>query len=238
MNLSQSEKDRCETFLVLFNQIEEHLRIVLHQDDNTSFNTMMNRYIDQHKSWGRDRHTLNKIAKLRNILVHDRVSSYKFVAIPTEETISQANFFRDRLINPQKVIPTFQRNVETLTSEEKLSTVLRKINDCDYSQFPVSNGNQFFGLLTENGITRWLAHHTSCQYSTVDFEEQLVSQILAEEEKRSNYTFVSRETLVDEIVEQFSSNLFLEAALITHNGHENEKLLGIATRWDILHQLQ
>jgi hypothetical protein len=40
---------------------------------------------------------------------------------------------------------------------------------------------------------------------------------------------------VDDVRGLFSSNEILEAVFITANGKESEGLLGIATRWDMLH---
>jgi predicted transcriptional regulator len=56
----------------------------------------------------------------------------------------------------------------------------------DYSQFPIYDEDEFVGLLTENGITRWLAKHVTQVLSLVDFEEIPVSALLQEEEMREN----------------------------------------------------
>jgi predicted transcriptional regulator len=237
MQLSQDERNQCEDFLTAFNQIESHLRQILKEAEHKEFKRLLDQYLDNHATWRKDRQKIRNWADLRNVLTHQRTTPYQYPAVPSTFTLAEVKKFRDALINPQKAIPTFQREVEFLSPDKSLAWVLGKINDCDYSQFPVYEGQTFLGLLTENGITRWLAHHTSNE-TIVDFEDEKIRQILPEEEERSNYTFVSRETLVDEIVEEFSENLFLEAALITHNGRENEKLLGIATRWDILQQIQ
>jgi predicted transcriptional regulator len=238
MNPSKEELDRCEEFLTTFNQIENKLRQVLKEDERTDFSRLVNRYIDQRKSWQNDRQKLFNFANLRNTLVHQRSQPYQYPAIPTQQTLVEIERLRDRLVNPQKAIPTFGRTVETLSPEKSLACVFQKINQLDYSQFPVYEGERFIGLLTENGITRWLAHHTVTQFTTVDCEEIFIKELLLEEEARSNCSFIARDTSVDEVVEQFSDNLLLEAALITQNGKESQGLLGIATRWDILKYLQ
>jgi len=89
-------------------------------------------------------------------------------------------------------------------------------------------------LLTENGITRWLAHHVSAGLSLVDLEEDFVQEVLRKEEVRENYVFVPRNETVDKIKDLFASYDLLEAVLITEKGNKIEKLMGIATRWDIL----
>ena len=118
---------------------------------------------------------------------------------------------------------------------DTLAQVLKTITQREYSQFPVYDGNQFLGLLTENGITRWLAQHVSTELSLVELDEVRVSQVLQNEEKRVNYYFVARDMRLDDVRGLFASHELLEAVLITANGKESEKLLGIATRWDIIH---
>jgi len=235
---SQEELDRCEKFLITFNQIEGKLRQILKEDERTDFSKLVIEYTNQRKSRQNDRQKLFNLASLRNALVHQRNQPYQYPAIPTGRTIGEIEHLYNRLLNAPKAIPTFLREVEKLSPGRSLAWVFQRINECHYSQFPVYEGNRFLGLLTENGITRWLAHHAMTKLTLIECEEILIKNLLPEEEKRSNSSFISRDMPVDEVVEQFSNNLFLEAVLITQNGKESEKLLGIVTRWDILQCVQ
>jgi len=69
----------------------------------------------------------------------------------------------------------------------------------------------------------------------VELQEVAVERVIKNEEKRGNYQFVARNMHVDDLVGHFASHNLLEAVLITANGKETEALLGIATRWDIIH---
>jgi predicted transcriptional regulator len=142
---------------------------------------------------------------------------------------------KDQLINPLRAFPTFRRKVETILLHDSLSRVLKIIAQRDYSQFPVYDAERFQGLLTENGITRWLAHHVTNNLSLVELDDIPVKQVLRNEEKRKTYHFVSRDTHVDDLRGLFSSDKILEAVFVTASGKESEGLLGIATRWDMLH---
>jgi predicted transcriptional regulator len=122
-----------------------------------------------------------------------------------------------------------------VSTQDTLARVLKVINERDYSQFPVYKGDEFRGLLTENGITRWLAHHVVDTLSLVELDDIYIEDVLRSEEERKNYQFVPRSMLVDDVSASFASEASLEAVLITSNGKHTEKLLGIVTRWDILH---
>ena len=114
-----------------------------------------------------------------------------------------------------------------------MAAVLRIISQRDYSQFPVFDGQEFRGLLTENGITRWLAQHVVRELSLIDLEDVLVSKLIQAEEQRPNWIFVSRNLSVDEAKLLFNEKKRLEAILITQNGNRTERLLGLITRWDV-----
>jgi predicted transcriptional regulator len=142
------------------------------------------------------------------------------------------------MTRPERAIPTFERPVETLGPSESLATVLRTIRKRDYSQFPVyDDGLRFRGLLTENGITRWLAGHVATQLSLVELEDVPVKVVLREEEQaQSNWAFVARDETVGRIRQLFAEREMLEAVLISPRGKRNESLIGIVTRWDLLNR--
>jgi hypothetical protein len=71
--------------------------------------------------------------------------------------------------------------------------------------------------------------------SLVELDDVPVKQVLHTEEKRKTYHFVARDTHVDDVRGLFASHEILEAVFITASGKESEGLLGIPTRWDMLH---
>lgn len=173
-------------------------------------------------------------AELRNVLVHGKTKPYQPVAVPTLPVVEALEAVYARLANPPLVVPRFQRTVETISPDHSLAQVLRTIWELEYSQFPVYDDEKFRGLLTENGMTRWLAHHVSKQMPLVDLEDVPVRRVLPEEEKRQNWLFATRRTTVDEVRMLFSTKKLLEAVLITETGKHTEKPIGIVTLWDVL----
>ena len=117
---------------------------------------------------------------------------------------------------------------------DTLVSVLDLVRKNDFSQFPVYRSDRFIGLITENGITRWMAHHVHSVDSIVDLNDVTVSVVVKEEETSSNVSFIERATAVDAALRLFADNPLLEAALITHAGRKTELPLGIITRWDVV----
>ncbi len=118
-----------------------------------------------------------------------------------------------------------------------------RIREKSFSQFPVYDGRDFKGLLTENGIVQWLAQSIFRGTSAVEFNDitvgrvllqsTLVEEVLKRKEKRVDVMFVENILTVKEVRQHFSENNLLEAILITENGKSEEELRAIATRWDV-----
>ena len=225
-------QDLIERFLAAYNSIDAELRHRLQLDPYESFSRVVEAYSAQHRYWP-DAQKLRRYAELRNFLAHGPTQPYKRLAIPTQEVVADIEQVRIRL--SELVLPRFQRNVLSLREDTTLAAVLGTIAQTDFSQFPVyTQDGEFVGLLTENGITRWLAHHTVRDIPLVDFDEIPIADVFAEEETLSNHRFIARTKPLGEVVSEFGRNPLLEAVLITHNGKPSEELLGIVTRWDLL----
>jgi CBS domain-containing protein len=226
-----------ERFISAYNALDAHLQNALRRDAPSSFRSAVELYA-RHNRWWKDAELLRTCAVLRNVLVHERVRPYEYPCVPTEVLVERLEAARDRLLYPRLVIPEFEREVTTVQATDSLAHVLRLVHALQFTHFPVydyaDEKSHFLGVLTENGITRWLAEHVARELSLVDFSDAPIGEVLAREERRRNYEFTSRHTSVEALVHRFHENPYLEAVLLTTHGKEAEKLLGIVTRWDAL----
>lgn len=220
-------------FLAAYNAIDRELRHRMHLEEDTSFSDVVRKFADVNASWRSQRQRLLAFGRLRNFLVHEGTAPFDRLAIPVAEAVEALESMQNGL--SQRVLPTFQREVVTIHPSDTLASVLRLVAAQDLSQFPVRDpSDTYCGLLTENGVTRWLAHHTTGQQTMlVNFEEAMVSQVLQEEEQRPAAKFMSRNEPLDAVLVAFAEEERLEAVLITEAGKPHQKLLGIATRWDL-----
>lgn len=231
--LPRDQVDRIQVFEADYNAIDRDLRKELAADRASSFTSLVAQYSRKHPRWP-DRDLLMTLADVRNAIVHGKTEPYRYVAVPTPEISRRLSECRARLVSPIRAIPAFQKRVETLSGDDTLARVLKLIDEKNYSQFPIYSDGKYCGLLTENGITRWLAHYVARTLSLIELDEISVKSVLRSEVKRVNCHFVARDTRVDDVSGLFSSGPLLEAVLITHSGRDSEVLIGIATRWDVL----
>jgi len=224
-----------ERFLTAFNRIDEHLRAATGLQDrtNTSFNRVLGAYTDRHPAW-RYRGDLRRFGELRNAMVHEHYDQGLPLAVPTRRTTERIEQIRDALLQPTRVDPRFRRQVVTASPSDKISSLLGRIRECDFSQFPVARDKEFVGLVTENGITRWLANQVT-KDSLLELADHTVDDVLRCEETRQNVAFVDRRSLVETVVDMFRENANLEAILVTERGDRSASFLGIVTRWDLVH---
>ena len=120
------------------------------------------------------------------MLIHRRTLPIFQMATPTKQVVERLEGIRDRMLNPPKVT-RYMKIVAYVSPDDSLADVMRIVFESDFSQFPVMNGKEVTGLLTENGITRWLARKIVCEDSLVESADAKVSDIVMSEEKRKNF---------------------------------------------------
>jgi len=225
-------QELVERFEAAYNAIDGFLRMKFHKDTSFPFSSLLE--INWPDKRPQVKVELRAFGDLRNALVHSKVKAGKILAYPSAWSVQRIEQISAELMSSVVAIPLFQRNVLILQTTDSLSHVMALIRQNNYSQFPVYSEKVFKGLLTEKGITRWLANHLSAIFSTDVMETIKISALLASEEGGENFTFCNRNAPVDDLLIMFARKPLVEAALITENGKKQERLLGIATRWDIL----
>ena len=223
--------DRFES---AYNEIDALMHKLCKLTKNDSFSVALVRY-EERIRLGNEGEFLRSAAELRNVLIHRRTLPIFQMATPTKQVVERLEGIRDRMLNPPKVA-RYMKIVAYVSPDDSLADVMRIVFESDFSQFPVMNGKEVTGLLTENGITRWLARKIVCEDSLVESADAKVSDIVMSEEKRKNFIFVSKKMAIAEVREKFRREGMLEAALITESGKKGEKLLGMINRWDLIEE--
>lgn len=231
--MTPHDLDLIERFIAAYNALDAHLQSTLAPSGSghQSFRGLVDHFAKRN-AWFRDAEALRTYAQVRNVLVHEKVEAYEYVCVPTPAVVERIEAIRDRLLHPQ-IAARFERPVEVLAPDAKVSTALRLIREKKFSQFPVYDENQFRGVLTENSITRWLAEQVYLHTPTVHLENASVGEVLKFAPPRPNFAFVTREAGMAEIAHLFHENTWLEVVLVTSRGGHNEPLRGILTRGDI-----
>jgi predicted transcriptional regulator len=225
------ESARTRVFLNSINRVEKELQRAL-GDSDAKLKVATRKYAQSHPQWA-DEHELLALADIRNILAHNDGIPHR-MAIPTPEAVNAIKAIEKRLFSPELAGQRFRRSVRRIGPGTPILSILKLVHALDYSQFPVVEGGKVVGLLTENGLARWLAKHATDATTQLDLKRTNASTILKSQESSKAYGFVSGQCTVDEVVCMFSNAPILEAVIVTQSGAPALPLVGIATRWDIL----
>lgn len=223
-------------FLAAFNRIDELMRKRCQMEiGKHDFAAVLAAYAQ--RTYFTERDFLLLANRLRNVIVHDKKDPIEELASPVLRVVERMERIAKDLEAPEKVEKRFvNEDVATVTIDQSLKDVMKMIVDHGFSQFPVIKDGSIMGLLTENGITRWLSLEVAKE-SIIDFADVTIAMVLEHEEKRENMILIGRLRELNEVRLQFIKNAFLEAAVITQAGKPEQKPLGILTRWDLIEKL-
>lgn len=231
--LSPEEQERIARFEQAYNGIDRALKDELATSDYLPFRTLLEEHHKRAPQWN-DKEDLIEYSRLRNVVVHNRAYPYEFYAVPTLATVEHIEKIFQHLTRPERALPRWKRDVKIVQASATLASVLALINRLEYSRFPVYEGKNFEGLLTENGITRWIARQGAKNLTTIDLEKHTAREMLSLDRRRDNCEFLRGDATVEDVRFCFTRNPKLEAVLLTGSGQQNEKLLGIVTRGDVV----
>jgi len=167
---------------------------------------------------------------LRNAIAH-RTKGGVAIAEPLDTTVGLINKIFEELKNPIRVIPIFQCVVFTIDVNAPLEMLLEKMKVLNISQAPVTDERgRIIEVISTNTISRWL--YKEFKNDLIELSTYSVSDLLPHIEIPGNYTFITRNTSIYEASEIYlkkSQELksHVDCLLITENGKESEKLLGI-----------
>lgn len=229
------EISNADRFLNAYAIIENRLRKILRSRRHVGFVGMVEDARRRNSIVHRFRDDLKEFAVLRNAIVHDRADDVHVIAEPHLWAVKRIERIAELLEIPPKVMPLFKRAVIKLRVEDPIANCVREMYKRDISKLPVYDVSSFFGVITARCIARWLG---ACVHDEIfSTRETAISEVMHFSEDRDNFRFIGRSATLFEAVHEFkkfaNQGKRLEALLITHNGRESEKLLGIMTIRDV-----
>ncbi len=226
-----------DEFIRLYNELTAILQQKSAGERNSEYASLVREVANKDAVVRRRRAFLLAVGRLRNAIVHDRNYPPRVIADPREDIVDELRRTIDTISHPEKVIPRFQRDVRVFEPDDPLAECLEYMGKRDFSQVVVHTSGMY-RLLSTEGIVAWLAK--SRDVGLADIEAGTVSEALELEDGRS-CRYISRREPVDVAMEVFQEALSkgiprLLAILVTENGKETERPLGIVTPWDLLNE--
>lgn len=234
--IEEHELKNSERFLHAFNRITVTLRKIAGVKEYLPFFRLIDLSKKKSVLVRKYEDDLRAYADLRNAIVHHRTSAEFVIAEPHIEVVRKIERIDRVLAKPKLVGQVFKKSVYTFQSNDSLAYALEIIRKRKFTQFPVYEGKEFRGLITTVGITNWFASNLTQSNAINDMPT--LGDILRHEKNRINYKFISKYITIYDAEEIFKQGVErgkrFEALLITENGKQHQKLLGMVTPIDIM----
>jgi predicted transcriptional regulator len=236
-----TEQERIERFEAAYNRIDHALAELVGESPSLRRRTFAARVrsaVHRRRQFARFADFLFEIGELRNALIHNRRGDDDYIAVPSEQTVLELEHIEQAMFSPPRVIPRFACSVVSLQANQSLADVFRLVRNDGHSRYPVYENGGFIGLLTSNGVARWLARQGANGAFSVNLDRVLVGDVLQADHRRNAVAFLSRDSAIDEADQLFIDQPNLEAILITEHGKPSQKPLGLISAGDIVNARQ
>ena len=182
---------------------------------------------------------LDIIRNLRNSLVHIEKFDNEDNFIINESLIKT---LQDEIadINKPKLainICTSINDVLSASLNDKLFNVTNLMNKYGFTHIPILQDGYLYGVFSQNTIFTYFSKHQSIMANENDTIGKFKDLLPISNHITEQFGFVSRYTKVEELIPIFNKkekNYRLVMLFVTENGHQNERILGIITSYDLL----
>ena len=223
-----------ERFEVAYNQVHDALRDIVNINDDR-FIVLVKVGAKKYQVIETFKKDLEQYARLRNAIVHEKMEVGFYIAEPNAKVVNHFEKIANILSRPNLALSIATKNVISFDVHDKVLKVTGAIKTYGYSKFPVYKNKKCIGLLTSSSIVKWMAQNM--KNNTVNLADIHVSDIMTFEKDRP-LVFISKEMNIFEVENIFEKShknkQKLECVIITENGSEEEKPLGIITPWDLI----
>ena len=228
-------------FLALFNELEITLQKVLDSKETMFI------LLEQAKAQSRINPVtvhwdlLYAARQLRNLLTHQTTTDIPEIAEPSTYLIETLKRIVTQYKSPVSIMEYLKaqkdETIITFKVGESLQRVFTVIKEKHYSQFPVFDDHEYIGLISENGITNWLAEKVSDEsMMSEDLVAVKIDEVLKLEEKNHRVTKIYKENNLFQLIELFEksqSTVILVCEKQNLEMDTPDDIVGILTNSDI-----
>lgn len=208
------------------------------------------------KKYNNEANLANRIRKLKENRREPYLSNYEFLrfCIEYRNAISHEGMgrkyldFTDNMIkdleeivyrakNPFDVYTKSTKNIFSADIKENVKEIMRIMSDKNYTHIPIYKEGLLVGIFSESSLFTYLFNDEIVEISgDTTFED--IQNYIALENSEETIKFVSRNDLYDnvvnEFIKRFKNGEKLACIMVTQNGKNTEKVIGILTAWDII----
>lgn len=226
-----------DTFIEEYKKLEEAVRRVYNlRNDQSVIHELKSR-----KNFEKYKDKIQSVAELRNFYQHNSKIDNEFVVSISDEAIAFVKKLTD-IVNSRKrcrdICVSYQ-DVCWKSLDDSVQETMKLMQETGYANVPILEGGHVVGVFDKAALFAYVAAGDGAVNidDKLTFRE-LMPYISCEQRNMSDIIFLGIDQYVDDVVDVFESKMKqgkkLSLVLLTLNGKENEKLLGILTPLDII----
>lgn len=230
-----TSKSNAQRFILAYNTIDQSLRSIYNYKRSMTFSDMIRRTVPLNSIIRKYEDKLIDYARLRNSIVHNSSEDF-IIAEPHEDVVLLMERIAEMITKPPKVINIVKnKNVLTIEGDMNILDVVSLIYRSGFKSLPVYQDGKILGIATPNRIVEWMGKNMGDKTS---IEKMLstssISQTLKDGDLNTRFCLCNENLSIQEALDLFYRNRVLSAILITKNGSNYEKILGMITIADIM----
>ncbi len=178
-------------------------------------------------------------AEVRNLCAHENKINGKNIVEPSIYLYNELRSIINEIENPQKIyeISIKINDIYKRELKDNVKESIEAMNNKKYTHIPIVKDGVCIGVFGEKTLFDYLAENEIVEVDiTTTFEK--ISDYLSFEKNEGIVRFARKDMTVEELIkvfkEDFNNRQRLECILITQNGKNTEKLMGLLTIWDVL----
>ncbi len=154
-----------------------------------------------------------------------------------EDMIKKLDEIIEEIKHPYKVYDKATKNIFSAKLNDNVRETMQEMMEKNYTHIPIYNNNKLVGIFSERVLFNYLYENKIIEID----DNTLFSEIedfISLNNSKEIIKFADRNRLYDDVclefINEFKKGSKLSCVLVTQNGKEDEKIIGILTAWDIL----
>lgn len=216
----------AERFLVAFSIIEKKLNQKNRSTEYRSFSQLLADSAKKSYLIRYYQENLREYSELRNAIVHFRDNQAKLIATPSDEVTNEIEHIANLLKKEEKAFAYASKPVKTIALECSVQDAYRMMRELETTKLPIYHQGKYYGLITLEDLAQ------------VAFTNRNLQTGIQELVKYTNSSlFVSKDISAEDVINLFYQELIKGKThtiiLITEDGNQTQKPIGIITNQDL-----
>ena len=229
------KKTNADRFINAYNQIDYSLRTIYDFKRSMSFSDVIRRSVVLNSVVRKYEEDLIDYGRLRNAIIHNGNRKY-VIAEPHDDVVIKIEKLAELISEPPSALDRVgNREVITINRDMSIAKAMELMARTGYSNLPTYDGEKLIGILNGRKLINILGNKLAENINLQEFIDNTnVGMIIQDMGEDYYFMLADEELTIDSAMNYFENNRKLLIILITKNGKDSSRPLGIISSADII----